>query len=100
MPGLVPSTRPAGWVPAGPALVGCSGWPAIAPSTRTGTRTGQPDGVAVVGVRGDLWCRPYCATSGSSVNNSSMPGTSALATLAVNEHLDSVLCVDVGLWLL
>jgi len=60
----------------------------------------SPTAVAVVGVRGDLWCRPYCATARSSVNNSSMPGTSALATLAVNEHLDSALCVDVGLWLL
>ena len=60
----------------------------------------HPDGVAGVGVRGDLWCRPRCAISGSSVNNSSMPGVSALATLMVNRLLDSVLCVDVGLWLL
>jgi len=29
-----------------------------------------------------------------------MPIVSVLAALAVNKHLDSVLCVDVGLWLL
>jgi len=52
--------------------------------------------VAGVGVRGDLWFRPRCAISGSSVNNSSMPGVSVLPAFMVSRLLDSVLCVDVG----